>query len=175
MRKRTRRKVYEPVNPLALVMTRLSKLTREEINKLQAINHAAMHSLVHGNGTHDDWQIITSALNMCVVMDDMVYALSYSDELAAAIEAHAECGVRFKLTGKLGYTGVQLNAVNLALEIHDRQLEQATVAEIEDAINEVNKRCKDPNKRSTVMSRVIKQSSNQDTGGSTPSNNHQLT
>jgi hypothetical protein len=53
------------------------------------------------------------------------------------MKAHAESGRRYLNIGKFGYSGQELNAVNIGMDIHDAQLELATVETLEKAHIEV--------------------------------------
>lgn len=99
-----------------------------------------MHALTTGVGTKDDWQYVCTALNVAAVLAEMGVGDEYLDKIKEGMMAHAQCGKRLYKDGRAGYTGQQLSAVNFAVEVHDAQLETATVKQMELAHIEVAKR-----------------------------------
>jgi hypothetical protein len=138
------RKKYKPrpviADPVAFVVGGMQQITPENTLRLKLINHGSMKALTDGSATKTEWDYICTALNVTVVMAEMGLGDDYMDDIKAAMLAHAQCGKRLYQGGRLGYTGEQLTAVNKALEIHDAQIDIATVAELEKAHMEVQKR-----------------------------------
>jgi hypothetical protein len=131
------------VNPVDYVVSGFKPITRESAVKLKLINHSAMLSLTNGTATKSDWDYICAALNVAVVLAEHGIGVEYFDDIKTAMMAHAACGKRYYNGGRFGYTGEQLTAVNKALEIHDAQVDIATVAEMERGHIEVAKRLAD--------------------------------
>lgn len=127
-------------DPLTYVLSGFKLPERSKTLKVQLINHGAMHSLTAGTGTRDDWQYVCNALNVAVVLAEMGIGDEYLPQIKEAMAAHAECGKRLYVHGRAVYTGPQLTAVNLGVEIHDAQLEVANVAQMEKAHIEVTRR-----------------------------------
>jgi hypothetical protein len=131
------RKKYVPkrnlTNPLAFVLEGVKPLEHDRRTTLRIINHAALAALVRGEGSHDDWQQVCSAINMAIAFAEMGLGTDYIPEIRQAMRAHAECGSRLHRHGKFGYSGTELQAVNLVMDVHDAQLEEAAVQQIETA------------------------------------------
>lgn len=159
-RKKYRQKYSATVNPLAYVLSGFKPLTTDSKTKLGTINHGSMVALVNGTAVRNDWDNICVLINMSVVMSEMVFQEAYLDDLKLAMLAHAHCGRRLNTHGKFGYSGEEINAVNFAMEIHDQQLEQITVAELEATHKEVARRIRQGNIAHSIKEQTNEQSSN---------------
>ena len=148
------RKAYRPraviANPVGYVLEGMTRISRAEVVRMLTANHAAMMNLTKGEGTVDDWRVVTGALNMAAVLDEQVYDCAYQDELSEALKAHGRCGVRRWNGGNFGYTGPDLQIVNFALSVHDEQMTKATVGEIERALAETERRSRNPKEHISV-------------------------
>ncbi len=155
------RKKYRPraklADPVAWVLEGFRRLTRDEVLSTQTANHAALAALTQGAGTLEDWKVVTGALNMATVLDEQVYDAEYHEAMQEALQAHGRCGVRLHQCGRFGYSGLDLAAVNLAMEVHDVQLENTTVGEIEKALAEADRRHRTPKEHFTVRQMLEKE------------------
>ncbi len=137
-------KKYKPkpilANPVQYVVSGFKPVSPAAATKLKIINHGAMNALVRGTASKTDWDYVCTALNVAVVLAEMGIGDEYLEDIKQAMMAHAACGKRHYNGGRFGYTGEQLTAVNKALEIHDAQVDTATVAEMEKAHMEVHRR-----------------------------------
>lgn len=138
------RKKYRPKpvysNPVAVATTLCSTLRPGEIQRIQLTAHAAMTAMVRGEGGKADWSNTADALNMTLILAQTRFDNAYQDELLDARDAHCACLERYVEKGRFGYTGEELQAMNLALEIHDEILGQVSIRELEDAVRECRKR-----------------------------------
>lgn len=141
------RKKYTPrpvlANPLSYVLTGFKPIRKEDADRIKIISHGSMHALTTGTATRVDWDFICNALNIAIVLAERGIGDEYTEQIKDAMLAHAQCGKRMLKDGTLGYTGEQMRLVNLALEIHDAQVDIATVGEMEYAHIEVEKRHRD--------------------------------
>jgi hypothetical protein len=112
---------------------------------VKIINHSAMTQLTRGLGTRHDWDYISTALNIAIVLAELGVGHEYLEQIKNAMWCHAQCGKRFYTHGKVGYSGPELSVVNLALEVHDAQVDAATVGEMEKAHIEVSRRLRNNN------------------------------
>ncbi|NVN99267.1 MAG: hypothetical protein HXX17_08085 [Geobacteraceae bacterium] len=115
----------------------MQRMYGSALTKLQIINHGAMNAMVTGKATKQDWDVVCTALNMAAVLADGGLGSEYLEAIKAAMKAHAESGRRYLAIGKFGFSGQELNAVNIGMDIHDAQLELATVEMLEKAHIEV--------------------------------------
>lgn len=131
---------YLKINPMAYLLTGMSRLSSKTVTTLKTINHGSMVALTNGTADKSDWDNITTVLNMGVVLSENVFHRAHLQDFKDAQVAHVSCGRRLEKHGKFGYTGPELEIVNHAMNIHDAQLDVSTVGEVEDAHREVYKR-----------------------------------
>jgi hypothetical protein len=143
-----KRSKYRPkgvrVDALNWVLSGLKPLAsiKDEHLLLVSKNHAAMNELTQGRGNRDHIDVLIAALNMTEGLYRVRAELGqdWAEEIRAGQDgllAMTRRGVG--LGDRFVFTGPEMAAVNVALEIHDAQLAQCTVAELEKAI-EIAKR-----------------------------------
>lgn len=135
------RKKYVPKlvrNPLAVVEFNTSSITEGVKQALQLPVYSAKWNFMHGRASKTDWTQIAVALNFAVVASELLYDCAYKEAVQLAMQAHADAGQRFAKTGKFGYSGEQLKALNDALEVIDAQLEQLSNKEFLQVNSEVD-------------------------------------
>jgi hypothetical protein len=101
---------------------------------LKIKNHAALESVRCGTGTRDDIDVLIAAFNITEALALQSIGEDWKDEIRAAQDALLAVGRRGVETGKFILRGPELTSFNLAMEIHDAQLDACTVAELEKAI-----------------------------------------
>lgn len=103
---------------------------------LKIKNHAAMASMVAGTGTRQDIDILIAALNVTEALAT-VAALGdeYKDQIRDGQDALLAMGKRGIERNRFLFTGLELQAMNLAMEIHDAQLDVCTVSQLEKALD----------------------------------------
>lgn len=104
---------------------------------LKICNHDAMNTLRLGNATKADIDVIINALNIAEALARLGVGSDWMTELRAAQDALFTLARR-GLTSRFIVRGDELTALNLAMEIHDAQLETVTVRQLEEAMNFVN-------------------------------------
>ena len=137
MRKRSS---YRPKGVRLDVMTWVkqgmqSMATYPEALTLRLKNHAAMDELVMGRGTRDHCDTVISALNMTEALAVLRIGDEYQQEINAGQDAMLNMCRRGVERGRFLFNGLELQAVNTAMEIHDAQLDACTLAELEKAID----------------------------------------
>lgn len=101
---------------------------------LKLKNHAAMDELVKGRGQTTHCDTVIAALNMTEALAILRLGDEYRPEINAGQDAMLAMCQRGLRTGRFVFTGLELQAVNLAMEVHDAQLDACTVAELERAL-----------------------------------------
>jgi hypothetical protein len=100
---------------------------------LKLKNHAALDELIHGRGDKSHADIVIAALNMTEALAILRIGEEYRKDISAAQDALLTMCRRGVSVGRFVFTGPELTAVKLAMEIHDAQLEACTIAEMEKA------------------------------------------
>lgn len=106
---------------------------------LKAKNHAAMDEIVQGRGTRDHVDVLIAAMNMAEAYAIHGKGNDWRDEIKAAQDAIYSMGKRGLEKDRFLFTGPELQAVNLGMDIHDAQLDESLVKEMEMMIAYVQK------------------------------------
>ena len=99
-------------------------------------NHVAIDQLRKGEANKEDIDIIIGAFNMMEGFGRMGIGTDWAEEIRVgqdALRAVARRGVRRDM--RFVATGPELTAINLAMEIHDAQLDVCTVRQLEQALD----------------------------------------
>lgn len=138
MRKKSK---YKPkksfVNPVAWVLESLTPFRQADMSvDLRIKNHAAMDVLRRGDATIADIDVLIGAFNMCEAYMRLRPELGadWSDEIRAGLDALHAVGKRGVESGRFILKAQELTAMNLVLEIHDAQLDNTTIQDMEKAI-----------------------------------------
>lgn len=103
---------------------------------LKIKNHQALASMVNGTGTRDDIDILIAAMNVTEALA-IAAALGheYRAEITAAQDAILAMAKRGLVKNRFLFTGPELTAMNLGMEIHDAQLDACTIGQLEKALD----------------------------------------
>lgn len=145
MRKRSkyrpRPQLQDPINWVISGMKSILGAT-DVMASVRIKNHMALRMAVEGKATRLDMDVLIQAFNiteaLCRV--DASLGRDWADEIRAGQDALLSMGKRgISLGDRFVFTGPELNAANIVMEIHDAQLERCTVAQMEIAVSEVIK------------------------------------
>jgi hypothetical protein len=141
----SKRKAYKPrpinANAHLRVIQGVKPLTQEDRAYLfkQAIQ--SINAMQFGvNLTKSDFTVLCDMVNISLLLTEKDIGRDYLPELYEAREAMQEAKQRYIKTQKLGFTAAELNAVKVALPIHQAQIEICTLGEFSDAFDEQEKR-----------------------------------
>lgn len=142
MRKRSK---YRPRGvqpaPLDWVLQGFKRTPDVDVNvTVRTVNHLAMDSLAHGSATRSDVNAIAAFVNIACALAEKGKGREYWAELAAGSDAIYDIARKGAATGRFLATGPQLSALNLALEIHDAQMDASLVLEVEAALTLIRNR-----------------------------------
>jgi len=104
--------------------------------ELALTNHAAMEALRMGEATQADMQDLANMINVMEALTEVnpAFGEDYSAEIEAAQAAMVSLAARCKQRGVFTCTAAELDALRVAIELHDAQLEIATVNDIAEAM-----------------------------------------
>jgi len=143
---------------MAYVLSGLKKFSNVSVAvDLRIKNHAAMDALRRGDATRDDIDILIGAFNMCEAYIILKPELGrdWATEIGAGLDALHSVGKRGVETGRFILTAKELTAMNLVMEIHDAQLDQTTVRDMEQAMDIVNKEYRAKRMRPIVTKETV--------------------
>ena len=103
---------------------------------LKLKNHEALDSILTGQGTKEHVDVLISSVNMAEAMTRIRDNLGrdWAEEIRAAQDAVYSMGVRGYEKGSFLFTGPEMTAVKLIMDLHDTQLDNCTVREMEQAL-----------------------------------------
>lgn len=103
---------------------------------LKLKNHEALDSILTGQGTKDHVDVLISAVNMSEALirirDEL--GVDWKDEIKAAQDAIYTMGKRGAEKGSFAFTGPEMTAVKLVMDLHDEQLDNCCVRDMEQAL-----------------------------------------
>ena len=117
---------------------------------LRIKNHAAMDTLRRGDATVADIDILIGAFNMAEGYVRLRPELGFDwiDEIKAGQDALHAVGKRGVESGRFILKATELAAMNLVMELHDAQLDQTTVRDMELVMDIIDKEYKAKKMRS---------------------------
>jgi hypothetical protein len=103
---------------------------------LKLKNREALDSILMGQGTRDHVDVLISAVNMSEALIRIRNDLGrdWADEIKAAQDAVYTMGKRGFAKESFVFTGPEMTAVKLVMDLHDAQLDDCTVKEMEQAL-----------------------------------------
>lgn len=107
---------------------------------LKIKNHSAMADMVQGNATRDTVDNLIAAVNVAEALARLGVGDDWAQEIFAASDAIRDMAKRgIERDDKFLFTGPEMQAVNLLMDIHDAQLDNCTVKQMERALEMVEK------------------------------------
>ena len=104
--------------------------------ELKLKNRDSLNMILMGNGTREHIDVMISAVNICEALvrirDDL--GLDWATEIKAAQDALYTMAKRGYEKGRFAFTGPEMTAIKLVMDIHDVQLDNCTVKEMERAL-----------------------------------------
>jgi len=105
---------------------------------LKLRNHDALVETTQGRADKDVLMVLISAMNMAealLLINPQDMGGHLADEVRQAQDALLEMARRGIHRGSFLFTGQELQAINVGMEIHDLQLDTCTVRELEQAMD----------------------------------------
>lgn len=143
-------------NPLGYVLeslTPIAKMDRYFI-ELKIKNHLALKNLTMGVAGRDDIESLIQSVNMVEALYRLGFGREYATEVREGLDALHAVGVRGSATNRFILKSDEMNALNVAMELHDAQLEVITLKDMENAIKLVNEELRQKKMRSIVKREV---------------------
>jgi hypothetical protein len=103
---------------------------------LKIKNHNALANMTQGSGTRDDIDILIACMNVAealAITADL--GTEYRTEITAAQDSILSMSQRGLSRNRFLFTGLELTAMNMGMEVHDAQLDACTVGELEKALD----------------------------------------
>jgi hypothetical protein len=131
MRKRTKRKFWALLDPIAHGIVGASYTPRHLLDKLRLTEYAALESITKGNGTVQDWRTLVDVMNLAEMMAKNGVGPEVLPVCAKAQEGLHKAAERYAITMRIILDGPSIQAVRELLEYADLQQGSVTRAEFE--------------------------------------------
>lgn len=144
MRKKSKYKPrHQLANPVQWVLSGFQPMRENEhAIELKIKNHQAMFDMTAGDANRETVDLLIAAMNMAealsIVNPDKLGG-HLDAEIRAAQDAIHNMGKRSLAKGVFRFTGPEIQAMNLGMDIHDQQLDTCNIAELDEALKIVSK------------------------------------
>jgi hypothetical protein len=132
MRKKTKRKHWNLVNPISHALVGASITQRDKLDKLRLLEYSALEAVIKGNGTIHDWRVLVDVLNLS---EQMARGGIGKDEVLPicekAQEALHKAAIRYQETMRMGLDGQGIKAIRELIEYADLQQGSISRSEFE--------------------------------------------
>jgi hypothetical protein len=129
MRKRTKRKVWNLIDPIAHGIVGAAITPRATLDKLRFLEYSALDAITKGHGTVQDWRTLVDVLNLSEVMAKGGLGPEVLPVCAKAQEALHKAAMRYQETMRMGLDGPGIQAIRDLIEYAD--LQQASISRAE--------------------------------------------
>lgn len=133
-RKRTVRRVWKMVNPIAHAIQGAAITPRSELDKLLARELASLDDLTHGRGGLQQWNDMAHVVNLCESLALNGVGPEALEACSLAQEGLIDAARRFQKTQRMGLTGVAIQALRDVIEYHDLQRSSISRSQYEKTI-----------------------------------------
>jgi len=143
MRKRSK---YRPkpmlVNPLSYVLESMKPVAYHDqyLIDLKIKNNQAMVALLQGKATHDDMDMLIAMSNVTEALCQLGFGDEHKLVTVDGREAIIRIAHRSAKIKRFTPTGLEIQALNLLMELHDAQMDVITIKDMERALEYINKK-----------------------------------
>ena len=132
MRKQTKRKVWNLIDPITHAVVGASITHRDKLDKLRMMEYSALEAMTKGQATIHDWRTLVDVLNLS---ETMARHNIGKDEVMPvcqkAQDALHEAAQRYQKTMSMGLSGLGIQAVRELIEYADLQQSSISRSEFE--------------------------------------------
>jgi hypothetical protein len=131
MRKRTKRKMWNLIDPIQHAIVGAAITPRQTLDKLRVLEYSALDAMTKGLGTVQDWRTLVDVLNLSEVMAKAGIGPEVLPVCAKAQDALHKAALRYQETMRMGFDGTGIQAVRELIEYADLQQGSISRAEFE--------------------------------------------
>lgn len=131
MRKRTKRKMWNLIDPIQHAVVGAAITPRQTLDKLRFLEYAALDAITRGKGTVQDWRTLVDVLNLAEVMGKDGLGPEVLPVCAKAQESLHKAAMRYQETMRMGLDGPGIQAVRDLIEYADLQQSSICRSEFE--------------------------------------------
>ena len=131
MRKKTKRKVWNLIDPLTHAIVGASITQRDKLDKLRMLEYSALEAMTKGQGTVTDWRTLVDVLNLSEMMAKNGIGPEVLPICEKAQEGLHKAAMRYQETMKMGLDGQSIQAIRELIQYADLQQSSISRAEFE--------------------------------------------
>ena len=131
MRKRTKRKIWALIDPIAHGIIGAAITPRQTLDKLRFTEYSALDAMVNGKGTVQDWRTLVDVMNLSEIMAKNGIGPEVLPVCQKVQESLHKAALRYQETLRMGLDGVGIQAIRDLIEYADLQQSSVTRAEFE--------------------------------------------
>ena len=131
MRKRTKRKIWNLIDPITHGIVGAAITQRDKLDKLRMLEYSALEAITKGNGTIHDWRTLVDVLNLSEMMGKNGVGPEVLPICQKAQESLHKAAMRYQETMQMGLDGVGIKAIRDLIEYADLQQSSISRSEFE--------------------------------------------
>jgi hypothetical protein len=131
MRKRTKRKMWNLIDPIQHGIIGASVTQRDKLDKLRLLEYSALEAMTKGSGTIHDWRVLVDVLNLSEMMGKSGVGPEVLPICEKAQESLHKAALRFQETKKMGLDGQGIKSIRDLIEYADLQQGSISRSEFE--------------------------------------------
>ena len=121
MRKRTKRKMWNLIDPIQHALVGAAITHREKLDKLRLLEYSALDAMTKGQGTIQDWRTLVDVLNLSEMMGKGGVGPEVLPICQVAQDSLHKAAMRYQETMQMGLDGVGIQAIRELIEYADLQ------------------------------------------------------
>ena len=131
MRKRTKRKMWNLIDPIQHSIVGAAITQREKLDKLRLLEYSALDAITKGSGTVQDWRTLVDVLNLSETMARGGIGVEVLPVCEKAQESLHKAAMRYQETMRMGLDGEGIKAIRDLIEYADLQQSSISRSEFE--------------------------------------------
>lgn len=131
MRKKTRRKHWNLIDPITHAIVGAAITQREKLDKLRLLEYSALDAITKGSGTVQDWRTLVDVLNLAETMARGGIGVEVLPVCEKAQESLHKAAMRYQETMRMGLDGEGIKAIRDLIEYADLQQSSISRSEFE--------------------------------------------
>ena len=131
MRKKTRRKHWNLIDPITHAIVGAAITQREKLDKLRLLEYSALDAITKGSGTVQDWRTLVDVLNLSETMARGGIGVEVLPVCEKAQESLHKAAMRYQDTMRMGLDGEGIKAIRDLIEYADLQQSSISRSEFE--------------------------------------------
>ena len=131
MRKRTKRKVWNLIDPITHGIVGAAITQRDKLNQLRMLEYSALEAITKGNGTVSDWRVLVDVLNLSEMMGRGGIGAEVLPVCKIAQESLHKAANRYETSKTIILDGQGIQALRDLIEYADLQQSSISRSEFE--------------------------------------------